>query len=320
MSKILQKNGFIGLGQMGGRMAANLLKKSRAPLVVYDKSPQALTEFLNRNKLYKDKITVAHSPAHVAQLSNFIMCMLPQTEHVQDAYDGPEGITKAAKLQKELTIVESSTVDTTKWRKLAKYMEQSGKIRMLDAPVSGGILGAEDATLCFMVGSSTKAGFEKAKPTLGYMGKNVIHCGNRGSGQVAKLCNNMILAATMISVSESMNLGINAGMDPKTLLNVFNVSTGKSWVTENYSPVPGVHQRAPSSNNYKAGFKTSLVLKDLTLAQKLAEEKLVNMPLNNMIKAFFHKLMYHNSQNSEGADKDFSYAYDYMKNYYKLGK
>jgi len=242
-------------------MAQNLIKGGKS-LVVYDVSSDPLSQ------LKANGATVAQSPKHVAQLSNSIITMLPSSPHVQAVYLD-EATSLIHGLSKDHLCIDCSTIDPSIARIVSQKFKSLG-VEVVDAPVSGGIGGAQNATLTFMVGGSEE-GFNRAKPLLQLMGKNIVHCGGSGNGQVTKVCNNLLLGISMIGVSEAMNLGIESGMDPKVLAGVLNTSTGRCWSSDTYNPVPGILPNVPSSNDYKGGFAVDLMAKDLGLAISAAQ-------------------------------------------------
>jgi len=177
----------------------------------------------------------------------------------------------------------------------------------VDAPVSGGVGGAEAGTLTFMVGGPTGS-FESARPYLAKMGRNIVHCGGAGAGQVAKVCNNMVLAISMIGVSEAMNMGIKLGMDPKVLAGIFNTSTARCWSSDTYNPVPGVMPNVPSSKGYKGGFGVDLMKKDLGLALEASKTAGVTIPFGELSYLIYKAI----SEQGNGL-KDFSYVYEFLR-------
>eukprot|EP00914_Ancora_sagittata_P000098 GHVO01000503.1.p1 GENE.GHVO01000503.1~~GHVO01000503.1.p1 ORF type:complete len:219 (+),score=26.27 GHVO01000503.1:97-657(+) len=177
----------------------------------------------------------------------------------------------------------------------------------MDAPVSGGVVAARDALLTFMVGGP-QSEFEKAKEVLSKMGKNVVHCGDVGTGQAAKICNNMLLGISMIGTSEAMNLGINLGLDPKLLAQILNMSSGRCWSTELYNPCPGVVEGIPSSNEYKGGFGTALMAKDLGLAQNAATNTLSPTPMGSLAHQIYRIM-----SNTELKGKDFASVFKFLQ-------
>lgn len=254
--------GFIGLGNMGAPMAQNLIKAGHE-LTVFDVSETALSNLKSKGA------SVANTLVELAQNSNIelIITMLPAAQHVKSVYLGVNGILE--NVSKGVALVDSSTIDPQTSREVASLAMQQGN-PMLDAPVSGGTGGAQAGTLTFMVGGEVSL-FEKLKPVLEHMGKNIVHCGGSGNGQVAKVANNMLLGISMIATAEAMNLGVALGMDPKILAGVINTSSGRCWSSEVYNPYPGVVETAPASRGYSGGFGTDLMLKDLGLATEAAK-------------------------------------------------
>ena len=273
--------GFIGLGNMGGPMALNLAKAGHE-LTVFDLSSEAIA-----NLQGQAEITVVASPVEVAAAGqDVIVTMLPAAAHVKSVYlgdDGSSGIVGAASAG--TVMIDSSTIDPASAREVAAAAEAKG-IVVLDAPVSGGTVGAQNATLTFMVGG-TEEGFEKAKPVLQAMGKNIVYCGGHGNGQVAKVANNMLLGISMIGVAEAMNLGVKLGMDPKTLAGIINTSSGRCWSSDVNNPWPGVIETAPAGRDYQGGFFTDLMLKDMGLALDAAAQSESAVPLGELARDFY---------------------------------
>lgn len=206
------------------------------------------------------------SPADVAEKADRIITMLPTSINAIEAYSGANGILK--KVKKGSLLIDSSTIDPAVSKELAKEVEKMGAVFM-DAPVSGGVGAARSGNLTFMVGG-VEDEFAAAQELLGCMGSNVVYCGAVGTGQAAKICNNMLLAISMIGTAEAMNLGIRLGLDPKLLAKILNMSSGRCWSSDTYNPVPGVMDGVPSANNYQGGFGATLMAKDLGLAQDSA--------------------------------------------------
>ncbi len=255
------KIGFIGLGNMGNPMARNLVKAGHE-LAVYDVFPEAI------KKLVAVGAKAAAAAADTAKNAAVVITMLPSSPHVREVYTGAGLLL--ANVSAETLLIDCSTIDPHTARDVAAIAAQR-KIVMLDAPVSGGTVGAEAATLTFMVGGNTAA-FEIARPILEKMGKYVVHCGAEGTGQVAKICNNMLLAISMIGVSEAMNLGASLGIDPKLLAGIINTSSGRCWSSDTYNPFPGVIETSAASRGYTGGFGVDLMLKDLGLAMDAAKQ------------------------------------------------
>lgn len=253
---------FIGLGNMGAPMALNLLKAGHQ-LVVYDINPASV------QALQQAGAQVAASPAQAATLADqAVITMLPAGKHVHEVYCGDEGVLGA--IAAGVPLIDCSTIDPATARLVSKAAAEQGS-PMADAPVSGGTGGAQAGTLTFMVGADP-ALFATIRPLLAHMGRNIVHCGAAGTGQVAKLCNNMLLGISMAGVSEAMALGVNLGMDPAVLAGVINTSSGRCWSSDTYNPWPGVMDGVPASRGYTGGFGTALMLKDLALATEAARQ------------------------------------------------
>ncbi len=250
--------GFIGLGHMGNPMARNLLKHAHT-LKVFDVMPDLVKKL---TELGCEAATSAEKCAHDVDV---VITMLPSSPHVRAVYAG--GVLAGAKAG--TLLIDSSTIDPHTSRDVAFDAKAKG-FRMIDAPVSGGTGGADAGTLTFMVGGDF-ADFEKAKPILECMGKNIVHCGGAGNGQVAKICNNMMLAIEMIATAEGMALAVKLGMDPKVFAGIANTSSGRCWSSDTYNPYPGVIPTAPASRDYAGGFGADLMLKDLTLVTEAAK-------------------------------------------------
>jgi 3-hydroxyisobutyrate dehydrogenase len=255
------KIAFIGLGNMGGPMARNLVKAGHA-LTVFD------VVKANVDALAALGAVPAASAKDAAAQGELVITMLPSSPHVKSVYLGDEGVLAGATAGSIL--IDSSTIDPLTAREVAATALQRG-YAMADAPVSGGTGGAEAGTLTFMVGAAPEL-FECIKPILAHMGKNIVHCGGAGTGQVAKICNNMLLGISMVGVAEAMNLGVALGIDPKVLAGIINTSSGRCWSSDTYNPYPGVLPNAPASRGYTGGFGTDLMLKDLGLATDAAKQ------------------------------------------------
>ncbi|KZX51898.1 3-hydroxyisobutyrate dehydrogenase [Stutzerimonas frequens] len=254
--------GFIGLGNMGAPMAHNLLKAGHQ-LSVFDLNAAAVENLVGAGALPVD------SPTAIAQgNAELIITMLPAAPHVKSVYLGENGLIASSRAG--VMLIDCSTIDPHSAREVAKAAAEHGN-PMLDAPVSGGTGGAAAGTLTFMVGGSD-ADFDRAQPILAAMGKNIVHCGAAGNGQVAKVANNMLLGISMIGVAEAMALGVALGMDAKTLTGVINTSSGRCWSSDTYNPFPGVLDNVPASRGYSGGFGSDLMLKDLGLATEAAKQ------------------------------------------------
>ncbi|MBV2133315.1 3-hydroxyisobutyrate dehydrogenase [Pseudomonas sp. MAP12] len=254
--------GFLGLGNMGAPMARNLLKAGHQ-LTVFDLSAAAVSSLVEAGA------HSAASPAVLAQADvELIITMLPAAAHVKSVYLGEDGLL--AHVRPGVTLIDSSTIDPLSAREVASAARQHGN-PMLDAPVSGGTGGAAAGTLTFMVGGDV-ADFDRTQPILAAMGKNIVHCGDAGNGQVAKVANNMLLGISMIGVAEAMALGVALGMDAKVLAGIINTSSGRCWSSEVYNPFPGVLENVPAARGYSGGFGSDLMLKDLGLASEAAKQ------------------------------------------------
>lgn len=250
---------FIGLGNMGGPMAASLLKAGHA-LTVFDLDAHAVDVAVRAGA------TAAGSPREAAARGAVVITMLPAARHVRAVYLGDDGVLAGA--HAGATLIDCSTIDPGTVRAVADAAAQRG-FPLADAPVSGGTGGAQAGTLTFMVGADA-ALFERIRPVLLDMGKNVVHCGGTGTGQIAKICNNLLLGISMMGVSEAMALGAALGIDPSVLAGIINTSTGRCWSSDTYNPYPGVSDTAPAARGYAGGFAANLMLKDLGLATEAA--------------------------------------------------
>jgi len=278
--------GFIGLGNMGLPMAANLVKAGHA-VAGFDLVPQYLERAAARG------VNAQGSAEHAVKDADVVITMLPAGKQVLDVYGG--GVLKAAKPR--TLFVDSSTIDVTSAR-AAHRLASEANMGSLDAPVSGGVSGAEAATLTFMAGGADAA-FAEAKPILENMGRRVIHCGEAGAGQAAKICNNMMLGINMIGVSEAFGLAEKLGLSPKALFDVAAASSGQSWALTSYCPVPGLVPSSPANNNYKPGFASALMLKDLKLAQEAAAAAGASTPMGAAATQLYGL---HNAWGEGGAD------------------
>jgi 3-hydroxyisobutyrate dehydrogenase len=247
---------FIGLGNMGGPMAANLVKAGHK-VVAFD-----LAE-ASRNQAKADGAGIAESAAGAVKGADVVVTMLPAGKHVLGVWgEVVPAMTKGA------LIIDSSTIDVESARQAHALAAKHG-VLSVDAPVSGGTGGAKGATLTFMCGGEDNA-FAAAKPVLENMGKKIVHCGGAGAGQAAKICNNMILGISMIAVSEAFALAEKLGLSHQALFDVASTSSGQCWSLTTYCPVPGPVPTSPANNGYKPGFAAALMLKDLRLAQAAA--------------------------------------------------
>ncbi|KPQ24142.1 MAG: 3-hydroxyisobutyrate dehydrogenase, partial [Halomonas sp. HL-93] len=252
---------FIGLGNMGGPMAANLVKggfKVRA----FDLSASALATAKSQG------CEVANSAQDAVADADVVISMLPAGKHVMGLY--AEGDAPLFDVIKSSAIViDCSTIDADTARSVAAIGAEKG-IGFVDAPVSGGVGGAQAGTLTFIVGGS-EAQFEQAKPVLDAMGKNIFHAGDHGAGQIAKVCNNMLLSILMAGTCEAINMGVKNGLDPAVLSEIMKQSSGGNWALNVYNPYPGVMENAPASKDYQGGFQVDLMIKDLGLAMDVSQ-------------------------------------------------
>jgi 3-hydroxyisobutyrate dehydrogenase len=256
---------FIGLGNMGGPMAANLVKAGHK-VVAFD-----LVE-ASRKQAKSDGAAVADSAAGAVAGAEIVITMLPAGKHVLSVWnDVIPAMTKGA------LIIDCSTIDVESAKQAHELAAEHG-VRSVDAPVSGGTGGAKAATLTFMCGGDDKA-FAAAKPVLEGMGKKIVHCGGASAGQATKICNNMILAVSMIGVSEGFALAEKLGLSHQALFDVVSTSSGQCWALTSYCPVPGPVPASPANNAYKPGFAAALMVKDLTLAQDAARAAGAATPL-----------------------------------------
>lgn len=240
----------------------------------------------------------------LAQECDIIVTMVPATKHVQGLMRGNDGIFAHA--QKGSLLIDCSTIDPIASQELSVEAEEDFGLRMIDAPVSGGVTGAAAGTLTFMVGGSDED-VDKASPTLQRMGKSVIHCGSAGKGGVTKLCNNLSLAISMIGTAEAMALGKRLGMDSNKLAEVMNTSTARCWSSDTYNPVPGVIEGVPATRGYAGGFGSALMAKDLTLALAAGGQVSARLPLGSHAHQLYGLLMEHGL-----GDKDFGVIYQYL--------
>ncbi len=247
--------GFIGVGTMGLPMATNLLKKGFA-VTAYDLNAAAVQAAVAAG------MTAAASAAEAVAGADIVITMLPSSPHVESAYMGDGGVVNAAR--KGTLCVDMSTIDPAASRRVAAAAAERG-VRFVDAPVSGGTPRATDGTLAIMVGASPED-FQAALPALQAMGANVFHVGPVGSGEVAKLCNNLIAGVAAVAVSEAFRIAEGFGVDPKVITDVIAKSSGNTWLMEHMHPVPGLVARAASTNGYAPGFMTDLMCKDVGLA------------------------------------------------------
>lgn len=286
----MAKVGFIGLGNMGGPMAINLVKAGHE-VTVFDLSDTAMAQLKDAGAALADKIS------DVCADADFVVSMLPAGKHVRAIFTGEDGLVNY--LDKKTLVIDSSTIDAESAQFVGKALALAG-ISFVDAPVSGGVAGAAAGTLTFIVGGS-ETNFDKAKTVLSHMGKNIFHAGEIGAGQVAKICNNMLLSILMAGTSEALQLGVDHGLDAKVLSDIMLASSGRNWTLELYNPCPDVLPNVPSSNGYKPGFMVDLMAKDLGLAQQAAQQTNSATPMGALAKNLYNLM-----QNQGKGSEDFS--------------
>ena len=283
---------FIGLGNMGGPMATNLVNAGHS-VTVFDLSADACAQLRGAGA------AVADSAAQAAVGKDYIISMLPAGRHVAATYLGADGLL--AKVDASTTILDCSTIDTATAREVGEAAATAG-IGFMDSPVSGGVAAAAAGTLAFMCGGSAET-FEKAKIILADMGKNIFHAGPPGAGQVAKGCNNMLLAIHMLGTCEALEMGARHGLDPKVLSEIMLASSGRNWSLEVYNPYPGVMENAPASKGYQPGFMIDLMAKDLGLAGGIADAAGIDNRMGKLARSIYEQL-----QADGQGQRDFSAA------------
>jgi 3-hydroxyisobutyrate dehydrogenase len=282
--------GFIGLGHMGLPMAQNLIKAGH-PVCGYDVDAAALDKFSAAGGIAVRSLDV------VSMRVDVIITMLPAREVVREIYLGQGGVLASA--APGTLLVDCSTVDVETARAVAAAAKVN-ELEMLDAPVSGGVAGAQAGALTFMVGGGDQA-FERAKPVLEAMGKTIVHAGAAGSGQAAKICNNMILGISMIAVCEAFVLAEKLGLDPQKLFEISSQSSGQCWSMTSYCPLPGLVPNSPANHDYRPGFTAAMMLKDLRLAQDAARSTRAITPLGAGAAAVYQRFV-----EEGGGSTDFS--------------
>lgn len=276
----MTKIAFIGLGHMGLPMACNLLNAGHS-LSVFDLVASAVDE------LAAQGARAAGSAADAVSAAEVVISMLPASRHVEGLYLGDAGLLSV--IAPGSLVLECSTIAPEAARKVHQAAAARG-IALLDAPVSGGTAGAAAGTLTFMVGG-TAATLERARPILAGMGKSILHAGPEGAGQVAKVCNNQLLAVHMIGTAEAMALGVANGLEPATLAEIMRQSSGGNWSLEKYNPWPGVMPNAPASHGYSGGFMAELMAKDLGLAQEAAQATASSTPMGALALQLYRLLL-----------------------------
>lgn len=284
------KIGFVGLGAMGHPMAQNLLK-SGLDLIVFDVMPEAVS------RMQRDGATVAASIAEMASKVDVIIMSVQTGQQVSEICLGEQGIFANAK--SNLLLIDCSSIDIATTQALHQKAGQFN-IAMIDAPVSGGVAAATAATLTVMVGGTVE-NYQRALPILQKIGKRVIHAGASGHGQAAKICNNLLLAISMIGVSEAFTLAKKLGLDQKTFFDISSNASGQCWSMTSYCPVPNIIENVPANRDYQPGFKATMMLKDLKLGQLAASQVNASIPLGAAATELYELFV-----NQGMGDRDFS--------------
>jgi 3-hydroxyisobutyrate dehydrogenase len=290
----MQKIGFIGLGNMGSKMVINLLNTNHE-VIGYDVNEKLIDQLIPKG------LKKASNLNEITNDIDIIITMLPNGEIVEKVY---ESILN--KLKPNTLLTDCSTINVDK----AKFLHEKcnkHNLLSLDAPVSGGVVGAENGTLTFMVGGSDEA-YNLMLPLFNVMGNKSVLCGSHSSGQAAKACNNMLLAITMIGVGEAFNLGSNLGLDANKLFQILSTSSASCWSINNYCPIENVGPKSPADNNYQPGFSANLMLKDLTIALEAIENTKTSAPFGRKAKENFEAMI-----NNEKGDLDFSAIINFNK-------
>ncbi|OTB13925.1 hypothetical protein K445DRAFT_142318 [Daldinia sp. EC12] len=304
----LESYGFIGLGQMGYQMAKNLQAKlspndSIKLFDLNDAVSQRLAEEMRTSQASGAAVETVVGLHDAAKDSDVVITVLPGPAQVKSVYRGMLSVDLP---KKDRLYIDCSTIDPSSSRSVATSIAEADQGQLVDAPMSGGVVGATNGTLTFMLGAPNDL-VPRVEPILLRMGKRVLHCGAQGLGLSAKLANNYLLAINNIATAEAMNLGIKLGLDPKMLANVINVSTGRCWPSEVNNPVAGVVEGAPASRNYEGGFSVDLMLKDLNLAIVAARQNNIHIHLGDRARR-----VYGLTNRKERKGKDFSVVYKFI--------
>ena len=283
----MEKIGFIGLGNMGMPMAQNLISNGME-VKGFDVSEEMLKQASENN------IVVCSDALQASKEIDVLITMLPNGEAVSSVFNSESLLEN---IDPSVLIIECSTINPKTSKELS-LKASSLNLEMIDAPVSGGVKGAEEAGLTFMVGGSVE-NVEKAKPILSKMGKNIFHAGDSGSGQIAKLCNNMLLAIHMSGTAEALSMGVKSGLNPSVLSEIMSKSSGGNWSLDKYNPYPGVMAESPASKDYQGGFLNKLMIKDLNLAKELAQDSNTETPMGDSARKLYDELI---EQGLEGLD------------------
>jgi len=288
----MTKIAFLGVGNMGGPMAANLVKAG-FDVNAFDVMQAAIDYAVEAG------CRVCDTPVATVEGAEVIISMLPSGAIVEGLYIEKDHLLEH--ISTGALILDCSTIAPENSKRVGEAAANKG-IEFIDAPVSGGVAGAAAGTLAFMCGGSTQA-FERAQPVLQAMGKNIFYAGDMGAGQVAKMCNNMLLAVQMIGSAETLQMGMDNGLDPAVLTNILNNSTSGCWSLKVQNPVPGVSEGAPAGNDYQGGFMTKLMQKDLSLAKEIANGSNSTTPMGDLATALYGQ---HSQANDVNSDLDFS--------------
>lgn len=284
---------FLGLGHMGGPMAVNLVQAG-VPVTGFDVVPAAL------DVARENGITVADSPQEAVRDAQVVITMFPSGQHVRAAYtgaDGAEGLLAAAPAG--ATFLDCSTINISEAQEVATLAKEAG-FKAADAPVSGGVVGAQAGTLAFMVGAPDDV-YQEIYPLLDIMGARIVHCGDNGMGQAAKICNNMILGISMVAVSEAFVLAEKLGLEHQAMYDVVSKASGQCWALTTNCPVPGPVPTSPANHDYQPGFGGALMSKDLNLAVTAIEQTGVDAQMGQLAAEIYKKF-----SDGEGARQDFS--------------
>lgn len=289
-------------------MAKNLRTKisSSDTMLIHDVNPAVTESF----KQEVGNVEIAKTVREIAENTETIITVLPEPHHVQNVFQQmlrPPTLLTEAPVTKERLFIDCSTIDPNSSKQVANATSSSGQGKFVDAPMSGGVVGASAGTLTFMLGSSPELA-ERVKAVLAMMGKRTVHLGPQSSGLKGKLANNYLLALNNIATAEAMHMGVQWGLDPKTLADMINTATGKCWPSEVNNPVPGVVEGAPAGKDYQGGFGTALMLKDLNLALKAAAESDIVPRLGPYAKDMYAAT----TADERCKDRDFSVVYRYL--------
>ncbi|NVK57747.1 MAG: 3-hydroxyisobutyrate dehydrogenase [Alteromonadaceae bacterium] len=294
----MSKIAFIGLGNMGGPMARNLLRHHQQ-VTVFDLVPEAVKSLVDAGA------NGAQTPQEAIADADVVISMLPAASHVKSLYLGNDGLIST--VSQTTLLIDCSTIDAQSARQVGSAAADAG-VSFIDAPVSGGVAGAAAGTLTFIMGGAEND-VARAREVLQFMGANMFHAGELGAGQIAKLCNNMLLSVLMAGTSETLQLAIANGLDPKVMSDIMLQSSGCNWTLQKYNPCPGVMDNAPASNHYAGGFMVKLMNKDLTLAMEAAAQVGAATPMTATAQS-----LYRLHQQGNGNDvKDFSSIFELFK-------